>query len=93
MELEPYSCNLPSGMSASLPFTFDFNVVHRAGVKYQVADALSRLQTTDADTKPIKDLSLSFAVINIDIIASTKDHLENYQQALAQVIEEKTSSK
>lgn len=34
---------------------FEFNVLHRAGVKHQAVDALSRMPTGGADTTPIED--------------------------------------
>lgn len=34
---------------------FDYEIFPRTGVKYQAGDALSRLETEVADTKPIED--------------------------------------
>lgn len=49
--------------------SFDYDVVHRYGVKHQAADDLARLEATKSDTKPIDNyIPLLF------IADSTQDH-------------------
>ena len=43
---------------------FDFDVEHRAGVKHQAADALSRMETTGLDTRPLGDEIPCFTTVS-----------------------------
>lgn len=70
----------------------EYEVVNRAGIKNQAADALSRIETTGADTDSIED-NLPGAVIDTNTSAATKRCIEYLQQALCQIIEDKYSLK
>lgn len=61
---------------------FEFDVLHCTGIKHQVDNVLSHLQTTDTDTKSMKG-DLLIAVMDANTTESTRARLENYQQSLA----------
>ena len=52
---------------------FDYDVVHKAGLKHQAPDALSRLTTTGMDDSPIDDEIPDWAPESIDALALTNE--------------------
>lgn len=91
--------NLPDATSLLVcwcltPFRIGFYVVHLTGIEQQAVDSLSRLKTTGADTKSIKDDLLVAAIYtNVDCDIATKMRIENNEQALSQIVMDNGSSK
>lgn len=71
--------------------TIDFDLVPRAVINHRAADALSRYQTTGADTKSI-DENLPALFIDSDSTDAAEVRLENNCQTPAQVNESNSSS-
>lgn len=73
-------------------FEYNFDVVHRGGIKHRTADALSRLHGASEDFEPIKD-DLPVKMIDTDTLDPTKIFRSDNQQALAQVVTDNNSLK
>lgn len=72
-------------------FKFDFDVVHRTGKKHQASNALSRLNASGKDERPLDDDLSLYAIDNFDSLAVSVNTVVYDENRAQRVLSSKTS--